>query len=99
MNLSLSASCSAPIASGAEEPNVLRLVAATHRPQDDAVVLDELVRSAGQTSAPVPGVHKAFHLLRNRVGQTGIKFPLDALLIIPLQHDEKRRYILGSAIT
>ena len=38
-------------------------------------------------------------MLRNRLGQMGIKLPLDALLIIAFQHHEKRRDILGSAVT
>lgn len=89
----------APVASGAKEPNVLRIVAAAHRPRDDVVVLDELLRFAGPTSSHVPFVHETLHILRNRLGQMGIKLPFDALLISPLQHHEKHRYILGSTIT
>ena len=89
----------APVASGAEEPNVLRIVPAAHRPRDDVVVLDELLRFAGPTSSHVPFVHETLHILRNRLGQTGIKLPLDALLISAFQHHEKRRYILWSTIT
>ena len=95
----LSAHGLAPVASGAEEPDVLRLVAAAHRPRDDVVVLNELVRSADQTSSPIPFVHETLHILRNRLGEMGIKLPLDTLLIIAFQHHEKRRNILGSAVT
>ena len=87
------------VASGAEEPDVLGLVAAAHRPRDDVVVLDELVRSAGQASSQVPLVHEALHSVRNRLSQMGLKLPRDALLITTLQHHEKRRYIVGSAVT
>jgi len=87
------------VASGAEEPDVLGLVAAAHRPRDDVVVLDELVRSAGQTSLFVPLGHETLDIFRNRFGQTRIEPPFEALLIIALQHHQKRRDILGSAVT
>src|SRR5205823_2002265 len=82
----------APVASGAEEPDVLRLVTAAHRPRDHAVVLDQLVRPTRHTSSSVPLVYETLHILRNRLGQTGINFPFDALVIITFEHYEKRRY-------
>ena len=95
----LSAHGLAPVASGAEEPDVLRLVAAAHRPRDNVVVLDEFLRFAGPASSHVPFVHEMLHVLRNRIGKMGIELPLDALLISAFQHHEQGRYILGSAIT
>jgi hypothetical protein len=89
----------APLATGTEEPNVLRIIAAAHRPWNDVVVLDELLRSAGPTPSTVPFIHETFHGLRNRLCRMGIKLPLDALLISALQHREKRPDVLGSTVT
>src|SRR5947209_4373210 len=99
MGLILSAHCLAPVAPGAKEPNVLRLVAPAHRPPDNVVVLDELVRSAVQASSHVPLVYETLHVLRNGLAQMGIELPRDALSIIAFQHRQKRRYIRRAVVT